>query len=83
MNCDKLKLAFKILEFWSVTLKAKKTIKAKIVHLTKVKQRLLEKEYKNLQRFLHGEKAEIYSANIPTDSLSPMMRMEAPSVREG
>jgi putative transposase len=63
VNCDKLKLAFKILEFWSVTLKAKKTIKAKIVHLTKVKQRLLEKEYKNLQRFLHGEKAEIYSAN--------------------
>lgn len=41
----------------------KKTIKAKIVHLTKVKQRLLEEEYENLQRFLRGESAELYSAN--------------------
>ena len=46
-----------------MTLKAKKTIKAKIVHLTRIKQRLLEEEYEALQRFLHGEKAELYSAN--------------------
>jgi putative transposase len=46
-----------------VTLNVKKTIKAKIVHLTKVKQRLLEEEYENLQRFLRGESAELYSAN--------------------
>jgi len=46
-----------------VTLKAKKAIKAKIVHLTKVKQQLLDKEYANLQRLLQGEDAELYSAN--------------------
>lgn len=46
-----------------MTLNVKKTIKAKIVHLTKVKQRLLEEEYENLQRFLRGESAELYSAN--------------------
>ena len=46
-----------------MTLKVKKTIRAKIVYLTKVKQRLLEEEYLNLQRFLHGEKTELYSAN--------------------
>jgi len=46
-----------------VTLNVKKTVKAKIVHLTKVKQRLLEEEYENLQRFLRGESAELYSAN--------------------
>ena len=44
-------------------LNAKKTIQAKIVHLTKVKQQLLEEEYQNLQRFLHGETVELYSAN--------------------
>jgi len=44
-------------------LKVKKTIQAKIVHLTKIKQRFLEEEYENLQHFLHGEKAELYSAN--------------------
>ncbi|KPV62953.1 MAG: hypothetical protein AOA65_1537 [Candidatus Bathyarchaeota archaeon BA1] len=44
-------------------MKARKTIKAKIVHLTKVKQRLLEEECGNLQHFLHGENAELYSAN--------------------
>lgn len=38
-------------------------IKAKIVHLTKIKQRLLEEEYENLQRFLRGEEAKLYSAN--------------------
>jgi len=46
-----------------VTLKVKKTIKAKIVYLTRIKQRLLEEEYANLQRFLHGGKTELYSAN--------------------
>ena len=44
-------------------MKVKKTIKAKIVYLTKIKQRLLEKEYDNLQRFLHGEQVKLYSAN--------------------
>jgi len=44
-------------------LKVKKTIKAKIVHLTKIKRRVLEEEYHNLQRFLRGEGAELYSAN--------------------
>jgi len=44
-------------------MKVKKTVKAKIVYLTKVKQQLLEKEYENLQRFLHGEDVELYSAN--------------------
>ena len=44
-----------------MTLKAKKTIQAKIVHLTGVKQRLLEQEYNNLQRLLQSEKAELNS----------------------
>ncbi|MFX0162897.1 MAG: hypothetical protein ACFE68_06190 [Candidatus Hodarchaeota archaeon] len=44
-------------------MKVKKTIKTKIMHLTKVKQRLLEEEYGNLQRFLHGESVKLYSAN--------------------
>ena len=53
---------FKVLE--SVApMKAKLTVKAKIVHLTRVKQRLLEVEYENLQRFLRGEKdVPLYSA---------------------
>ena len=44
-------------------MKARRTIKAKIVHLTKGKQRLLDEEYANLQRLLQGEDAELYSAN--------------------
>jgi len=44
-------------------LKVEKTIQAKIVYPTKIKQRLLEEEYENLQQLLHGEKAELYSAN--------------------
>ncbi|MEX2722113.1 MAG: hypothetical protein Q6362_011985 [Candidatus Wukongarchaeota archaeon] len=44
-------------------MKVKKTIKAKIVYLTKVKQQLLEEEYDNLQRFLKGEPVKLYSAN--------------------
>ena len=53
---------FKVLE--SVApMKAKLTVKAKIVHLTRVKQRLLEVEYENLQRFLRGEQdVPLYSA---------------------
>jgi putative transposase len=50
-------------ELRSVTLKVKKTIQAKIVHLTRIKRQLLEEEYRNLQRFLHGEPVELYSAN--------------------
>ncbi|MHA1505824.1 MAG: hypothetical protein ACTSR0_01335 [Candidatus Asgardarchaeia archaeon] len=44
-------------------MKVKKTIKAKIVFLTKIKKQLLEEEYQNLQRFLHGKDVELYSAN--------------------
>lgn len=44
-------------------MRVKKTLKAKIFFLTKNKRRLLEGEYENLQRFLHGEEAELYSAN--------------------
>ncbi|MEX2721401.1 MAG: RNA-guided endonuclease InsQ/TnpB family protein [Candidatus Wukongarchaeota archaeon] len=44
-------------------MKVKKTIKTKIMHLTKIKQRLLKEEYYNLQRFLHGESVKLYSAN--------------------
>ncbi|MEM2896087.1 MAG: transposase [Candidatus Bathyarchaeia archaeon] len=44
-------------------MKVKKTIQAKIVHLTKVKQLLLDQEYINLQRFLQGKEAELYSAS--------------------
>jgi len=46
-----------------VTLKVKKTIQAKIVFLTKIKEQLLEQEYSNLQKLLHGESVELYSAN--------------------
>ncbi|MFX1362514.1 MAG: RNA-guided endonuclease InsQ/TnpB family protein [Promethearchaeota archaeon] len=44
-------------------MKAKKTIKARIVYLTKVKQELLDEEYGNLQQLLKGEDAKLYSAN--------------------
>jgi len=44
--------------------KATKVIKAKIVHLTKIKEKLLSEEYENLQKFLRGEKhVNLYSAN--------------------
>jgi len=42
---------------------AKKTIKCKIVGLTNIKRKLLETEYNNLQKFLRGEDAELYSVN--------------------
>lgn len=43
---------------------AKKTLKAKIVALTKNKQSLLENEYNNLQHYLQtGEDLGVYSAN--------------------
>jgi putative transposase len=43
---------------------AKKTIKAKIVHLTNIKRRLLKQEYNNLQCFLQtGKDNGLYSAN--------------------
>ncbi|HDM88470.1 MAG TPA: hypothetical protein ENG65_00570 [Candidatus Bathyarchaeota archaeon] len=44
-------------------MKVKKTVKAKIVYLTKIKRQLLEEEYENLQRFLHVEDVELYSAS--------------------
>lgn len=44
-------------------MKAKKTIRAKVIALTNVKRRLLEEEYSNLQSFLQGEDVELYSAN--------------------
>lgn len=42
---------------------AKKVIKCKIVGLTNIKKELLENEYNNLQEFLQGSNAELYSAN--------------------
>jgi hypothetical protein len=44
-------------------MRAKKTIKAKILELRKGKEELLRQEYKNFQRYLHGNKsAPLYSA---------------------
>ncbi|MCS4540901.1 MAG: transposase [Euryarchaeota archaeon] len=46
------------------TMEVKKTIKAKVVALTKIKKQILDQEYKNLQLFLRGNKgAKLYSAN--------------------
>ena len=42
---------------------AKKIIKCKIVELTNIKKELLENEYNNLQTFLQGKDAKLYSAN--------------------
>ncbi|MEM3832104.1 MAG: transposase [Thermoprotei archaeon] len=44
-------------------MKAKKTIKAKILELRKGKEELLRREYENWQRYLHGDKSvPLYSA---------------------
>ena len=44
-------------------MKAKKTIKAKIIGLRKGKEELLKREYENWQRYLHGDRsAQLYSA---------------------
>jgi len=44
--------------------KVLKVVKAKIVCLTKIKEKLLLEEYENLQKFLHGEEnVKLYSAN--------------------
>lgn len=44
--------------------KIRKVIKCGIVHLTKIKYELLNQEYDNLQRFLHGDDTvRLYSAN--------------------
>jgi putative transposase len=44
-------------------LKAKKTIKAKILELRKGKREILKREYENFQRYLHGDKSvPLYSA---------------------
>ena len=44
-------------------MKAKKTIKAKILELRKGKEELLKREYENFQRYLHGDKsAQLYFA---------------------
>lgn len=40
-----------------------KTIKCKIFQPTKLKYDILNQEYENLQKFLQGENAELYSAN--------------------
>jgi putative transposase len=43
--------------------KARKTIKAKILELRKGKEELLKREYENFQRYLHGDKlVPLYSA---------------------
>jgi putative transposase len=44
-------------------MKAKKTIKAKILELRRGKEELLKREYENFQRYLHGDKSILlYSA---------------------
>ena len=44
-------------------MKARKTIRAEILELRKGKEELLKREYKNFQRYLHGNKsAPLYSA---------------------
>jgi len=44
-------------------MKARKTIKAKILELRKGKEELLKREYENFQRYLHGDKSvPLYSA---------------------
>ena len=44
-------------------MKAKKTIKAKILELRKGKEEILKREYENFQRYLHGDKSvPLYSA---------------------
>jgi len=44
-------------------MKAKKTIKAKILELRKGKEELLRREYENFQRYFHGDKTvPLYSA---------------------
>jgi putative transposase len=44
-------------------MKAKKTIKAKILELRKGKEELLRREYENFQRYVHGDKSvPLYSA---------------------
>ncbi|KXA99324.1 hypothetical protein AKJ40_03425, partial [candidate division MSBL1 archaeon SCGC-AAA259M10] len=47
-----------------VVIKVEKTIKCKITDLTERKREALEREYKNLQKYLHeNEDVELYSAN--------------------
>lgn len=44
-------------------MKAKKTIKAKIIELRRGKEELLKREYENWQRYLRGDKTvSLYSA---------------------
>jgi hypothetical protein len=44
-------------------MKARKTIKAKILELRKGKEELLRREYESFQRYLHGDrKAQLYSS---------------------
>jgi Lhr-like helicase len=44
-------------------MKAKKTVKAKVLELRKVKEELLRREYENWQRYLRGDKSvKLYSA---------------------
>ncbi|KXA96394.1 hypothetical protein AKJ38_03375, partial [candidate division MSBL1 archaeon SCGC-AAA259I14] len=47
-----------------VVMRVQKTIKCKIANLTVKKKKALEREYKNLQEYLHeNEDVELYSAN--------------------
>ncbi|KXA93697.1 hypothetical protein AKJ66_01300, partial [candidate division MSBL1 archaeon SCGC-AAA259E22] len=51
-------------EGFSVVMKVQKTIKCKIANLTVKKKKALEREYEDLQRYLHeNEDVELYSAN--------------------
>jgi len=43
--------------------KATKTVQGGLVNPTKIKKDILDQEYDNLQRYLQGKDAELYSAN--------------------
>nr|MDO8080901.1 SDR family NAD(P)-dependent oxidoreductase [Candidatus Freyarchaeota archaeon] len=44
-------------------MKVEKTVRAEILHLSGINKRLLERENENFQSSLHGENAELHSAN--------------------
>ena len=44
-------------------MKAIKTVQGGLVNPTKIKKDILDQEYDNLQKYLQGKDAELYSAN--------------------
>lgn len=63
MNSNSLNVIQDNLYAKQVSMKVRKTIKAKILELRKGKEELLRKEYENFQRYLHGDRSvSLYSA---------------------